>query len=123
MLVDAGIGVLLMDASIGVLVAGCCWVLVVGAGDGACSLLPSPSPPLFSGCTAQVEGAKEATPSPGSSQSENELQEGGGTNVDGKETPPSPPQTSQGVPMSPGGPGSHFPTKGCPHSFEGSRVP
>ncbi|NXW24269.1 ARHGB factor, partial [Circaetus pectoralis] len=63
---------------------------------------------------AQVEGAKEAMPSPGSSQSETELQEGGGTNVDGKETPPSPPQTSQGVPMSPGGPGSHFPTKGSP---------
>ncbi|NWZ58618.1 ARHGB factor, partial [Haliaeetus albicilla] len=36
---------------------------------------------------AQVEGAKEATPLPGSSQSETELQEGGGTNVDGKETP------------------------------------
>ncbi|XP_074931492.1 rho guanine nucleotide exchange factor 11 isoform X2 [Phalacrocorax aristotelis] len=32
---------------------------------------------------AQAEGAKEATPSPGSSQSETELQEGGGANVDG----------------------------------------
>ncbi|NXL52331.1 ARHGB factor, partial [Podilymbus podiceps] len=40
---------------------------------------------------AQAEGAKEATPSPGSSQSETELQEGGGANVDGKETPPGPP--------------------------------
>ncbi|NXT92858.1 ARHGB factor, partial [Anhinga rufa] len=40
---------------------------------------------------AQAEGAKEATPSPGSSQSDTELQEGGGANVDGKETPvPSP---------------------------------
>ncbi|XP_068778153.1 rho guanine nucleotide exchange factor 11 isoform X2 [Struthio camelus] len=32
---------------------------------------------------APAEGAKEATPSPGSSQSETELQEGGGANVDG----------------------------------------
>ncbi|NXX13061.1 ARHGB factor, partial [Podargus strigoides] len=32
---------------------------------------------------AQAEGAKEATPSPGSSQSEIEVQEGGGANVDG----------------------------------------
>ncbi|NXS40020.1 ARHGB factor, partial [Balaeniceps rex] len=32
---------------------------------------------------AQAEGAKEATPSPGSSQSETELQEGGRANVDG----------------------------------------
>ncbi|NXS72738.1 ARHGB factor, partial [Pandion haliaetus] len=73
---------------------------------------------------AQAEGAKEATPSPGSSQSETELQEGGGTNVDGKETPPSPPQTSQHVPMSPGGPGSHFPTKGMPsHPLRGALSP
>ncbi|NXX99681.1 ARHGB factor, partial [Centropus bengalensis] len=40
---------------------------------------------------AQAEGAKEAMPSPGSSQSETELQEGGGANVDGKEFPPMPP--------------------------------
>ncbi|NWI56134.1 ARHGB factor, partial [Calyptomena viridis] len=40
---------------------------------------------------AQVEGAQEATPSPGSSQSESELREGGGAYVDGKETPPAPP--------------------------------
>ncbi|NWI27070.1 ARHGB factor, partial [Sula dactylatra] len=44
---------------------------------------------------AQAEGAKEATPSPGSSQSETELQEGGGANVDGKESPVSPARPRQ----------------------------
>ncbi|XP_063213383.1 rho guanine nucleotide exchange factor 11 isoform X5 [Chroicocephalus ridibundus] len=45
---------------------------------------------------AQAEGAKEATPSPGGSQSETELQEGGGANVDGNyfyvSMPTAPPQ-------------------------------
>lgn len=84
------------------------WVLVMGAGDGCWCWVPvagpahpSPSPPLFLGCTAQAEGAKEATPSPGSSQSETELQEGGGANVDGKETPHPGPQTWQRDPTSP----------------------
>ncbi|NXE16719.1 ARHGB factor, partial [Lophotis ruficrista] len=47
---------------------------------------------------AQAEGAMEATPSPGSSQSETELREGGGANVDGKETPVLSPHPPQGVP-------------------------
>ncbi|XP_042692189.1 rho guanine nucleotide exchange factor 11 isoform X2 [Centrocercus urophasianus] len=57
---------------------------------------------------APAEGAQEATPSPGSSQSETELQEGGGANVDGNyfyvsmpagppepAPPPGPPQAIQ----------------------------
>ncbi|KAF1406660.1 Rho guanine nucleotide exchange factor 11, partial [Spheniscus magellanicus] len=50
---------------------------------------------------AQAEGAKEATPSPGSSQSETELQEGGGANVDGKRAPPHPLPRPRSVPVSP----------------------
>ncbi|XP_037226754.1 rho guanine nucleotide exchange factor 11 isoform X3 [Falco rusticolus] len=54
---------------------------------------------------AQVEGAKEATPSPGSSQSETELQEGGGANVDGNyfyvSMPTGPPQPDPVPPSSP----------------------
>ncbi|NXU52088.1 ARHGB factor, partial [Turnix velox] len=45
---------------------------------------------------AQAEGAKEVTPSPGSSQSETELQDGGGANLDGNyfyvSMPTEPPQ-------------------------------
>ncbi|NXD88738.1 ARHGB factor, partial [Halcyon senegalensis] len=50
------------------------------------------------------EGAQEATPLPGSSQSDTELQEGGGANVDGKETPPHthpPPRPLPGCPQVP----------------------
>ncbi|XP_040474295.1 rho guanine nucleotide exchange factor 11 isoform X4 [Falco naumanni] len=54
---------------------------------------------------AQAEGAKEATPSPGSSQSETELQEGGGANVDGNyfyvSMPTGPPQPAPVPPSSP----------------------
>lgn len=84
-----------------------CWYtgagdgMLIGAGGGCWwrgQLTPSLSlPPLFLGCTALAEGAQEATPSPGSSQSETELQEGGGANVDGKETP----IPSWGVSLSP----------------------
>ncbi|XP_053906950.1 rho guanine nucleotide exchange factor 11 isoform X3 [Cuculus canorus] len=61
---------------------------------------------------AQAEGAKEATLSPGSSQSETELQEGGGANVDGNyfyvsmptgrpaaPDPPPPPSPPRGSPQ------------------------
>ncbi|XP_030306178.1 LOW QUALITY PROTEIN: rho guanine nucleotide exchange factor 11 [Calypte anna] len=58
---------------------------------------------------AHGEGAQEATPSPGSSQSETELQEGGGANVDGNyfyvsmplgppQRPPRPPPPPRGSP-------------------------
>ncbi|XP_055647804.1 LOW QUALITY PROTEIN: rho guanine nucleotide exchange factor 11 [Falco peregrinus] len=54
---------------------------------------------------AQAEGAKEATPSPGSSQSETELQEGGGANVDGNyfyvSMPTGPPPPDPVPPSSP----------------------
>ncbi|NXV24014.1 ARHGB factor, partial [Cepphus grylle] len=54
---------------------------------------------------AQAEGAKEATPSPGSSQSETELQEGGGANVDGNyfyvSMPTAPPQPTGPPPPAP----------------------
>ncbi|XP_025902405.1 rho guanine nucleotide exchange factor 11-like [Nothoprocta perdicaria] len=54
---------------------------------------------------APEEGAEEATPSPSSSQSENELQEGGGANVDGRV--PFPP--GQGLPLCPIPVGGHIP--------------
>ncbi|XP_061299778.1 rho guanine nucleotide exchange factor 11 isoform X4 [Pezoporus flaviventris] len=44
---------------------------------------PGPAEELRVVRKARAEGGKEATPSPGSSQSETELQEGGGANVDG----------------------------------------
>ncbi|XP_065713916.2 rho guanine nucleotide exchange factor 11 isoform X2 [Patagioenas fasciata] len=64
---------------------------------------------------AQAEGAKEATPSPGSSQSETELQEGGGANVDGNyfyvsmpagppPPPPARPSPPEGFPAPPAPP-------------------
>jgi len=102
---------MLLGADFGVLVVGCCWVPVAGLLTPSLSLAP-----LFSGCTAQAEGAKEATPSPGSSQSESELQEGGGANVEGKEIPGPPPALAgcPHVPVSPGGLGPRFPATGTP---------
>ncbi|XP_052652266.1 rho guanine nucleotide exchange factor 11 isoform X5 [Harpia harpyja] len=68
---------------------------------------------------AQVEGAKEATPSPGSSQSETELQEGGGTNVDGNyfyvSMPAGPPQTPDPDPVLPPSPPRGSPQEAPTH--------
>ncbi|KAM9626181.1 rho guanine nucleotide exchange factor 11 [Morphnus guianensis] len=78
---------------------------------------------------AQVEGAKEATPSPGSSQSETELQEGGGTNVDGNyfyiSMPAGPPQTLDPDPVLPSSPprGSLQEAPTHPSPTEGSLDP
>ncbi|XP_040981890.1 rho guanine nucleotide exchange factor 11 isoform X4 [Aquila chrysaetos chrysaetos] len=78
---------------------------------------------------AQVEGAKEATPLPGSSQSETELQEGGGTNVDGNyfyvSMPAGPPQTPDLDPALPPSPlrGSPQEAPTHPSPTEGSLDP
>ncbi|NXJ56803.1 ARHGB factor, partial [Spizaetus tyrannus] len=78
---------------------------------------------------AQVEGAKEATPLPGSSQSETELQEGGGTNVDGNyfyvSMPAGPPQTPDLDPVPPPSPlrGSPQEAPTHPSPTEGSLDP
>ncbi|XP_065509631.1 rho guanine nucleotide exchange factor 11 isoform X3 [Caloenas nicobarica] len=80
---------------------------------------PGPAPEEPSGYKvvrkAQVEGAKEATPSPGSSQSETELQEGGGANVDGNyfyvSMPAGPPPPPPARPSLPEG----FPDAPAPH--------
>ncbi|NXT43993.1 ARHGB factor, partial [Pelecanoides urinatrix] len=69
---------------------------------------------------AQAEGAKEAMPSPGSSQSETELQEGGGANVDGKEPPHLLPRPGRGSPPPRGSP-QEAPTR--PSPAEGSPDP
>ncbi|XP_075032018.1 rho guanine nucleotide exchange factor 11 [Calonectris borealis] len=74
---------------------------------------------------AQAEGAKEATPSPGSSQSETELQEGGGANVDGNyfyvSMPTGPPQPTAPDPSPPRGSPQEAPTR--PSPAEGSPDP
>lgn len=103
-LVHADMGVLVVgaDGCWCMLVWRCWWWELMGAGGGCrgWGLLTLPSPPaLFPGCTAQAKEGVEATPLPGSSQSETELQEGGGANVDGKETlPPAPPHPPNPLP-------------------------
>ncbi|XP_074785323.1 rho guanine nucleotide exchange factor 11 isoform X7 [Athene noctua] len=78
---------------------------------------------------AQAEGAKEATPSPGSSQSETELQEGGGANVDGNyfyvSMPAGPPQPTATAPAPPPSPPRGFPQEAParPSPAEGSPDP
>ncbi|XP_010562501.1 PREDICTED: rho guanine nucleotide exchange factor 11 [Haliaeetus leucocephalus] len=78
---------------------------------------------------AQVEGAKEATPLPGSSQSETELQEGGGTNVDGNyfyvSMPAELPQPLDPDPMPPPSPPQGSPQEAPTHPSptEGSLDP
>ncbi|XP_039246523.1 rho guanine nucleotide exchange factor 11 [Pipra filicauda] len=72
---------------------------------------------------AQVEGAREATPSPGSSQSEPELREGGGACVDGNyfyvslpTGPSQPPPTLPGPPR--GAEGAQDPPRTPPSDVE-----
>ncbi|XP_075301586.1 rho guanine nucleotide exchange factor 11 isoform X2 [Opisthocomus hoazin] len=74
---------------------------------------------------AQAEGAKEATPSPGSSQSESELQEGGGANVEGNyfyvSMPAGPPRPAAPDPAPPPSPSRETPAR--PSPAEGSPDP
>ncbi|KAM6039605.1 rho guanine nucleotide exchange factor 11 isoform 2-T2 [Chlamydotis macqueenii] len=71
------------------------------------------------------EGAKEATPSPGSSQSETELREGGGANVDGNyfyvSMPAGPPPPAAPDPAPPPSPPQEAPPRRSPP--EGSPAP
>ncbi|XP_017695311.1 PREDICTED: rho guanine nucleotide exchange factor 11, partial [Lepidothrix coronata] len=96
---------------------------ISGAGGGSLSPPPLlPPSPIF-GVPAQVEGAREATPSPGSSQSEPELREGGGACVDGNyfyvSLPTGPSQPPPALPGPPrGAEGAQDPPRTPPSDVE-----